>query len=692
MRQLQSKIQSIWDAEASRRILWLPLWLAVGIGVYFLLPSEPDVWVFIAPAGICFAASIILRKIHYKSLIFIIFLILLGAGGATFRTMVADAPVLSEPLKNADVIGRVAEKSVTEKGFKLLLAVETISGLEAKDAPRYASVSLRGMPVEPAIGDRVSVRATLYPPPRPAYPGGFDFQRYFYFKQVGAMGFGLPNTLKIEASASDESTFMGWIEKLRYSLTQRIKSSIREPYGVIAAAFITGDTKGIPTQTLEIMRISGVYHLLAVSGMNLVIVSGILFFLARALLAAIPWVAIRLHTKKWAAGFALIGTYFYLLIAGSPVSAERAYVMVVLILSAIILDRQVTPMRSLMLAAIVILLVQPESLLNASFHLSFCATLGLIAWFELTQDEYKKRDDESRWHWKIRFYLEAVLLSSFVAWVSTMPFIMYHFQQISVFSLPANMLCVPLISVVTMPALIAALLLMPLGLEGLPMKLVEWTLVWMVDIASWFSSQPAALKSTPPITDMGIILIALGMLWCSIWLKPWRSLGLVLCLLGLLTMFQFKQPDILLGEEGRQVAFRHHDSWVLAKGQKGMQVEQWKEWLGLKEFVMRKNAIGVCDRTGCNLISPEFSVSVVLQRAILQEECLEAGLVIALLPRAFCKDSPVINSDDLTRRGAAAIWLTEGGYDIRFVTNSAYKRPWIRSAIDEDVDSTTAPE
>ncbi len=689
---LQRKMLEWTGAQAGRFVLWLPVFLAFGIAIYFLLPVEPNRWSmvpFIACG--CTVLALFWRVMALRIAAMLVLLVAAGFLAAQIRTHAVYAPTLSETQEMVMIQGVIEEKSRTQKGFKLILQPISIDTLSKAQLPKWVQLSIRDLPQEVGVGDAVAMKATLYPPGKPAYPGGFDFQRYFYFKQIGGMGFALPNSVG-RLDANVVPTDPPLIEALRFRITEAIRSAMSEPQGAVAAAFITGDTRGIPDALMDAMRASGIYHLLAVSGMNLVIVSGILFLMFRGLMALVPWIALRLHPNKWAAAFALLGSYFYLLIAGSPVSAERAFVMVCLVLGAVMLDRTVTPMRSLMLAATLILLIAPESLLNASFHLSFAATMGLVAWYEITHEELKKRADESGWHWRVRFYLEGVLLTSFIAWVCTMPFIMYHFQQLSSYSLPANMIAVPIVSVVVMPALVIALFLMPFGLHGLPLWVADICLRQIAHMAQWFASLPDAVLRVPPMQDWGILLAAAGLLWLCIWQGRIRWAGVLPILACVLAMRGFTPPQVLIAEGGKQVIFHWQDQWIQARGRSGMQVEQWQEWLGAAKLVPAKEAKTMCDRAGCFIPYPHHPVSIVFSGQIRDEECREASLVIFPLFNGTCANTPYLGRDAIDGKGAVAIWVSVSGYQVRYADESLSDRPWHRISSPERYKIPVAPE
>src|SRR4029453_3164846 len=112
----------------------------------------------------------------------------------------------------------------------------------------------------------------------------------------------------------------------------------------------------------------------------MVVVSGIVFFVLRALLALVP--PGRLPIKKWAALAALGAAAFYLLLSGAEVATQRSFIMVAIVLIGVMVDRPTLTFRTLTVAALVVLLLAPEAIVHPSFQMSFAATLALVAGYQ----------------------------------------------------------------------------------------------------------------------------------------------------------------------------------------------------------------------------------------------------------------------------------------------------------------------
>ena len=268
---------------------------------------------------------------------------------------------------------------------------------------------------------------------------------------------------------------------MRQTITTKIRAVLKGVSGTIAAALMTGERSAIPEDVMTAIRDSGLAHLLAISGLHIGLVAGIIFFGARGLLALIPPLALRFPIKKWAALAAIAGAFAYAFIAGATVQTQRALLMVGMVLVAVILDRRGLSIRLVAWAALAILVVAPESLLGPSFQISFAAVTALIATYETLSERRQYREYEhSRlppWVREAMFYLAGVALTTLIAGVATAPFAIFHFNRFAGYGLAANLIAVPVTALWVMPWAMAAFLLMLFGFEAAALTPMGWG--WM---------------------------------------------------------------------------------------------------------------------------------------------------------------------------------------------------------------------
>jgi competence protein ComEC len=382
------QLETWWGREATRHFLWLPACFGAGIALYYALTFEPPVTLLpllaVAVSGMFFFVRRRLSPFARAAVLGLL-IVLMGAAYASIRAQGGQPTLLTESLSPRPVVGVVRDIERTEHGVRLTLTKPVVDGLATERTPTQLRLSIRLKKDSafelPDIGDAVAIRAGLMAPMGPALPHGFDFARYFSFRDIGAVGYGLPpwKVVAADSSGSLANRFWSW----RARLTDEIVRTLGTPTGGIAAGLITGDGRAISEEDFNALRASNLYHIIAISGEHMMIISGVIFLSLRLLLLAMPKrIALRPEGKSIIAIISLILVTVYLFVTGLPISAVRAYVMIALVLMAIMLRRQVDPMRSLAFTALLILLVDPPSLLDPGFQLSFAATLALVALVE----------------------------------------------------------------------------------------------------------------------------------------------------------------------------------------------------------------------------------------------------------------------------------------------------------------------
>ncbi|HEU5047425.1 MAG TPA: ComEC/Rec2 family competence protein [Rickettsiales bacterium] len=683
MKALYRKLAASLESEQERFALWIPVCMGFGIAWYFHLRSEPPLWLgsvcMIAAALIAYAARRRAAILYY-----ICIAILFAAFGVTlaqWRTYHIHSPHLTATLPPVPVSGKIAEIAPTPKGSKLILKDVTITGIDAEHTPHYISVTLHIYDPHLVTGQIVHLRAGLFPPPEPDVPGGFDFSRYFYFREIGAVGYGIAPLEAVPLKESGASGFDIWFAEFRHRLTESIRSYFREPAGSVAAAFITGETREIPESVNDDMRTAGLYHLLAVSGMNLSVVAGLAFFSLRLLFASIPALALRYPIKKWAALLALIASYLYLRVAGAPVSAERAFFMVAFIFIAILLDRDPMPMRSIAIAAFCIMLYEPEAVLSASFQLSFSATAALVASYEWGVERFAQRGREAGFSlWRIIFYFAAVMMTSLVAWLGTEPLIIYHFNQFSSYSLLANTVADPLVSFILMPLVIAGVLLLPFGAAWIAFAPMQYGIDLLLRIADWTAHLPHAMCIVPNPSDAGFALAMLGGIWVYFWKTRMRWIGLIAVITGMSTSFAYVPPDLFISSDGKHVAAKlDGGKMVMVRGRDtGFNAASWARAALEHEYVEKDDAPVRCDRAGCVLHMRGHTVSVLKNTDALADDCAESDVIIiaTAVDHATCRASLIVDKTLLERSGNIAVFFENGKIRIAESRSQQGVRPW----------------
>ena len=671
---------------APRWALWLPVLFAVGIAVYFALPVEPPAAVggllAVALVGVLAAARLWPRgDLLFLALAVVLAGVLAGLA-ATWRVA---APVLTKTGWH-EVDGRVVDISRAGAGARLILADVRLSAVAPAATPSRVRVRVHRPPPGLRPGDRLRGRARLAPPPPPVMPGAFDFQRNAFFAGIGATGVMIGTPTRVAGADSDVATV---IADLRARAAGRIAGHLPGPVGGVAAALLVGKRGAIPAPVLDRIRAAGLAHLLAISGLHMGLVTGFVFFILRAVMAAAPPLALRWPIKKFAALGALAAAAVYLALSGAAAPAERAFVMVTVALVAVVLDRVALSLRSLALAAVVVLALSPAALLGPSFQMSFAAAIALVAVFEGPWGVRLRRRGEGLGGFAgIARYGLMVAMSSLIAGLATAPFVAYHFHAVSVVGVLANLLAVPLTALWIMPTGVLALALMPLGGEGPLLTAMGWgikaVLWWAESIAAW----PSARVTIGALGAAGLTVFTLGALGALLWRGPWRWAGVAAALVGLAWAAAQPAPDILISGDGRLAAVRlvgtRHAIAVSSAAAGRFTRERWRLALGLEaDQVAKFRSAGPaidCDELGCVFRGDTTLVAFSETPAGQAEDCAFADILISpRFPVWRGCDSPrlVLDADDFKRAGAHAIWLRDGEIIVRSVAAGRGRRPWV---------------
>ena len=682
-------------AESDRWFLWSPVFVGAGIAIYFSLSFEPSLWLVWGLLVAAIAGLYMLRRQQGGVLaIFmaLLFCLALGLAVATTRTALVAAPVLTSPW-SGELTGRLLASETDEKGgLSVVIAPTSMQRLASDAMPARVSLSIRIKDVTIEPGQMLRLRARLLPPPEPVEPDGFDYARKVWFERIGATGFAYTAP---EIVSSEGEGAAAWLARLRARITARVQAEIGGPAGAVAAALITGEKRAIPDAAVNDLRRAGLSHVLSISGLHMVLFAGSLFWLLRAGLALVPALALNYPIKKWAAAVALVGATIYLMISGAGIATQRAWVMISLMFVSILLDRPAISMRNVELAALLILIWQPESFLSASFHMSFAAVVALIAFYETpAMQRFLAADREPPVFpalapvFLVARYIAGIALTTTVAGIATGAFAAFHFDRIAPYSMAGNLGAMPLVSLIIMPAALISLLFMPLGLDHIPLWVMGQGIDAMLAIANYVASWEGSDRFIATAPTSALVAVTLGGLWLALWRKRWRYFGLAAILLGFLLWGQGPRPNILINRDGKLVAMRGADGQLtLSAARPAYAAETWLRHDGDPRTPKEasKSKFTKCDELGCVWSEPGGPV-VAMPKTMdaLRDDCTHADVVVARfgLPyhlRKACEVSMIVDYFDLWRNGATTLTRDSSGtWHRQTVRHESGNRPWVQ--------------
>lgn len=396
-----------------------PLALALAVGVVLVpwLPT-PVAWAVWAGGCVLSAAAAVTRHLGLATGLLLGAVAALGVLRATPSPLAPDHIAhLVLPLQ-ADVVGTLAVTPAPAPGrLRLLIDVEAVGERQRRGRLQLTAY---GESVQLTAGQRIRVPARLYVPVGFRNPGGFD-----YVGRLARDGIHVTASARTDQIVALDAPATPWNERVRRRAIATIDGVLPPASAALLSGLLLGERRALPGEIDEGFRRAGVYHVLAVSGFNVALVASAVFLLARL---------IGLGTRSAAAGAAVVVIGFGAVV-GPQASVLRAVVMAVLVLAALLLDRDTAVLNSLAAAALLILAVRPFELLEPGFQLSFAATAGIV----LAPHP--------------RSIVLAALTVSAAAQAAVLPVTLWHFHQVSVVGLVANLAVVPLAAAATVVGL-----------------------------------------------------------------------------------------------------------------------------------------------------------------------------------------------------------------------------------------------
>ncbi|PWW03688.1 ComEC/Rec2-related protein [Hoeflea marina] len=545
--------------------LWLPVAAGVGAAASFALPFDPSVAALAAAFALMTAITL---HAGLRSAVHLPLALLLAAacGGALAAALQArGAPTLLDSDVTTAITGRVEMRDIDADGrVRYLIALEATEAPEIRRPPERVRLVARTGHEPLPIGARLKARARLSALSGPALPRGYDFAFSALQNGIGAYGFLFEAPVELPATAASAGWVLRSVEyarALRDRIAGRIRSVLPGDAGAIAATLAVSDRRGISPEVVDHLRATGLAHILAISGLHMALAAGTLYVGLRRLMALFPSVVESWPVKKIAASGALVAATVYLVLSGASVPTQRAWIMLVIMLVAVLLDRPALTMRNVAIAALVIIVISPSAVAGPGFQMSFAATAALIAAYGgwAGRAERSERSGGAKGFGLLRGaigFIAGLLVTSLVAGIATGLFSTHHFHRIAAWGTLANLLAMPLMTLVIMPAGLVALLLMPFGLDAWPLKLMGLGLEGVIAAAAWVDSLggDVVVGQVPlPATATA----AAGFLVLVLMRGRLRFAGVLLAALGaMLTLSPFRQapPDIVIGEDGRLIA------------------------------------------------------------------------------------------------------------------------------------------
>ena len=696
-------IDAIERERAERRLfLWLPVAAGAGVVLYMTADRDPSI-PFVAVAALVFAAAAFL--VRARPLAFGVFIALFAAAAGILSGAWRSARVAGPSIDRihiATLEGFVESIDFRRVGARFVLRVAKADGFEPEAAPHRVRLTIRRTPPFDA-GTYVSLKARLVPPAHAAQPGGYDFARDAWFAELGAVG----NVLgRVELLSPPAPPGLGLrvttaVDRARNALARRVDAIIGGDAGAIGAAMVTGKRDLLSEEAKALIREAGIFHIITIAGVQMTLVAAIFFVGLRRALALSPTLALRYPIKKWAAGAAMAGAFGYDVLTGSRIGTERALIMTLIMLGAVLCDRQALTMRNLALAALVVILVEPEAIMGASFQLSFAAVAALVAVTEARTAARARAastdlpDMPVRETGRARSRLDALmaltrhgpaatLFATLCATSATAAFMAFDFHELSPYVLLGNPLTLAIIEIFAVPGALLGALLYPIGLDALVWHYLGFGIGIVLAIARFIGGLPGATLHLPAFAPWSLAFFALAVLSAVLWRSLLlRATAIPLAAIGLCGALVGAPFDLAIAPTGEAMALRAPDGQLVVYGHRpsSFAAEQWLRADADGRIARTAIATRGCDKLGCvGYLGDGRAVSLVLDKGAFAEDCNRASiLVTSLYAPTGCAAETIFDRAKLTETGAVAIRRV--GNDLAIDTARALDedRPWSRA-------------
>ncbi len=431
--------------------------------------------------------------------------------------------------------------------FKLDVAHASRDGKTVR-IPRKILLSISHPAFDPRVGERWRLRVRLKRPHGFQNPGGFDYEGYLFRNRIRAKGY--VRARQQQPELVETGSFIYAIGRLRQNLGERIRALLPDNgYAGIITALANGDRRGITDAQWQVLRRTGTLHLVAISGLHISLVAGLVFFLARWAWALPGTTVLRWPAPVVGAACAIAAAAGYAMLAGFVIPTQRALIMLTVAMSGILLRRRIAPSQLLAIALFLVLVHDPLAVMAPGFWLSFAAVAVIILAVQGDSTWRLTRREGSMGR------VDSGIASVWRKWgaiqwsiaVGMFPLLLLLYQQVALSAPFANMLAVPVFSLMVVPLTLTGVVALGVSetFAGLIFQAAAWVLqaLWQaleyvsaLEYSQWIQHRPATWTLAAAFIGIALLLAPRG--W------PARWMGAV----WLLPMFLVRPPGPAAGE------------------------------------------------------------------------------------------------------------------------------------------------
>ena len=702
--------------KLNRSLFLYALAIAAGCYGYFILPITPDlgIWGLIAALFATGCGGVLGWRYIKTARISLLwgvpllsaFLAILACVWTIYVMQNHQTITLKQSVKHVSFQARILTIETTSRGWRLLLEPQMIARMRSGFLPKKIRVTTRDIPGKFHLGQIIQGKAVLYPPHLPLTPHGFQSHRWAYLQGIGALGW-----VYDLAAYSDTDPISDSFAQFRWQILQKIeKMEMTSAPKSILLALLLGEKSAITASVQTVFQQVGLSHLLAISGLHMGLVIGFSVLIGRFCLQIFPpWIT-RYDTKMPAIFFGLICGAGYLMLSGMAPSALRAFIMCCLAGLAILAGRQILSIRTVSLAAILLLIFDPKLILNIGFQMSFMAVLGLIICMPYLQRKGVNAFPIGRYIW-------IGMATSLIATLATFPIILGHFQMGSLQAIFSNFCAVPLTAFLLLPLaflslcllILEILLSIPLGSQiifTLAEQACHLLLLWAnfianLDLGVWQISElsPVSFMLLVGGLFMGLLGGVIGQYQrkVSVFLG-FAVVGACICLSGVIYQI-WQKPDmqiwIAAGHSYILIADSHGVNMLHGKSHKPLKQKdlknyiqrQWNLAFGMSDIPIMTASdldpeIWQCQGDICDLRynrAASADLTLVLHPSAIPAACADSRSIVITLYhiRQSCPaPKQLIDGLSLSQQGSHWVQLIRGQIFVKTAREIGHARAW----------------
>ena len=462
------------------------------------------------PLWACFAAIAVLPFLRWK-LARLPAVFILGFFWAALRAEYALLPELAQEIEGKTVLleGKVLDmpRQLSGRRMRFLFAAERLdNGNGWSDFPGKVRLDRYGSGFMPLQGERWQLVVRLKRPHGFSNPGGFDYERWLFQQGIRATGYIRKDAERNRRLAAGSISVISRFRNRLMSTFDSIQAD--RPSMSMIRALTIGDRSAISPSQWDILRATGTSHLMAISGLHISLVAGLVFWIARLAWLRCGNLAEAIPARKGAAVIGLVFALLYALLAGFGIPSRRAFIMVAVVTLAIVFDRYSSLFQAIGLAVLVTLIIDPLSVLSAGWWLSFWA-VTIIAF--IVTGRYGRQGFAQKW---INVHI--------VLAIAMMPLLLVFFQEASLIAPVANIIAVPWVSLGVVPVALTGTVVFALNetagelllqLASVLLDAVWQLLEWLsrLDYALWHQHEPLAWTLLPAVVGLAVLFIPRGL-------------------------------------------------------------------------------------------------------------------------------------------------------------------------------------